>query len=575
MVNFRKLAKFALTGSLAFGLIAAAGSMNAQAAEGAKPKKVEVDFESQTLNVTPDDGKKANCFYVVVEIDSKVKSTDKIEYNMSNGEADTSKPKVIDISGLNYSKDVTFKVYQEDALSDGEVKDTEIEKVVVKAQPKKVTAKFDPKDGTIKVTGSKDLAAEDWEFRTTYNNVWTSGDAFNVEDYTTYGATLIVREAAAADLTAPTDTTKNHLASKEVKVKIPKKANGPKATIDPIKITVKIPAKATWRIVGSKRTDSSKGNRADIWSADNSANKDGWITADSKAVTLSASDINKKIDSKTTTSAQSTAGKLDILKEGVTIEVKMAGTDKKLESKIGSITIPAQGTAPTKAAASANNDFTWEPVINTKTNRVTGLKFKNNNSSQSLQICVEEASKVDVSTPANPAIVADYDPTNVKFITVPSGKEKVIPVATAKDGNYLFVRFIGVKENAKKNIAASLSSALAFDKIEYPDDITKSLNITLAKGGQTGETSITAPAAGSGNKIYYKVEDKEPNFIPLQSTKTSLGLSTELTASGTKTVSGLTAGKYLIAYECDSKDNVIKYGVTKIEESHIKEAPAS
>ena len=81
-------------------------------------------------------------------------------------------------------------------------------------------------------------------------------------------------------------------------------------------------------------------------------------------------------------------------------------------------------------------------------------------------------------------------------------------------------------------------------------------------------------AAGSGNTILYKIEDKEPKFVPLQSTKATLSLvdSNTLTTSATK-ITGAQKDKFVVAYECDKDGNVVKYGFTKVEESHIKPAP--
>lgn len=591
MVNFRKLAKFALTGSLAFGLIAAAGSMKAQAA---KPT-VTVDYGIQELTVKPasDAAKHSENFYVVVEIDGKVKSTDRLEYARASSGA-TAGETIIDISGLSYTKDVKFKIYDEFDIVDGKVTDAEVQELTIKAQPKKIQAKFYPNkaslaqieikaDGTALSNGTA-ADGEDaaWEYRTLYSDVWVNGASLTkdvLDNMGVYGTTLIVRKA---DVTAATDadtldSTKNSLASKEVKLKIPKKANAPKAAVDPLKITVTIPAKAEWRIVGAKLTSGTASSEATVknktvWTA-SKENPTGWIAATDKKQVLSAIDLQKKVPDGYKIGSNEDASVLS----GITVEVKTAATEKKAESKVGYVKLPVQGTAPVKTVDATAKDFTWEEVINEKTNQVTGLRFKNTSQS-AMQVAIEESSNVTVGTDNKPDTVkSTYDSTSTKFTTVAAGKEKVFPVKTAAKDKYLFVRFAGVKQT--KTVDMKLASALTCDKIVYPEAAKKELNISLtavngtSSSDSAGSTKATLTGMTTIDKVYFRSEDKEPKFVPLNSTLTSLSLAdANKIGSATKEKLTLTAGKYFVVYEADGEGNIIKYGYTKIEESHIGKA---
>lgn len=589
MMNVRKLAKYALTTGLAFGLMAGAGTLTAKAA---KPT-VDYNYETQTLEVKPGSSDTSPYFYVATTINGKT-TTERIEYALnSSGAVETTKATKVDVSGLNYTKDIDFEVFSKTDSADG-TKPTDtalVEKITVKAQPKKITAKLDPSKAKITVTADSELkngelntdgsvkTPADWEFRTTYSNEWVDGALFSqqmLDEYSVYGATLVIRQTAV-DKTTTTTATVERLASKEVKLKIAKKANGPKATVDPINLTVNIPKNCEWRIVGDDELTSGSG-RKDIWTKKDTTDLTGWQKNDTakkytikelNAKVTASAKINHKHDG-ATTAAQTDASVL----HGATIELRTLATEKKIGSKISYVHLPDQTSAPV-----SGTDFVLTPVINTLKNTVTGLQIENK-SQKTMQIAVFEASKIETAatgtapniTPAVLKTDATTDFTGVKFTAVAAGKKKVVPVATAADGKYLVVRYQGAK--ATKDKAMVLSSELAAELIAHPKAATKDLTVTLEAGANTGETNAKVNAIGSGNKVYYKIEEKEPAFVKLQSTKTSLALSTELTTSSAK-ITGATEGKYVVAYECDADGNVIKWGSAKVEKSHIKEAPTT
>lgn len=565
MMNLRRLAKYALTTGFAFGLIAGAGTLTAKAE---KPT-VNYNYETQELEVKPTSPDAAFYFYVVAESGGKTVSTERIEYKLTtSGVPDTTNVTKVDTSGLSYKKDVTLKIYSgtdwgTDDQDSGEAK------IEIKAQPAKITAKFNPKEESLKqieVTAGSTLdngnstTAAKWEYKTLYSNTWVNGNTLTKEkldEYAVYGATLCIRQCSTSGSTTTFPTTGN-IASKEVKLKIPKKANGPKAVVDPVKITVTIPAKCQWRIVGAKLTTpavDTTTKRADIWTA-------GWIKNDTKK-TYTVKELNNKIPS----GAKVGSDNASILL-GATIELQTEATAKKQESKISYVTLPKQDPAPV-----SDTDYTLEPVINTTKNIITGLKITNQ-TDKAMQVLVTEVSNVEPTATPAPTVKDTFDLTDAKFTAVGAKQTKVLPVKTAANGNYLIIRYTGKKANAKLKTEMELSSKTSVEKIDYPVAATKDLSITLSATTLTtdadkGKTLITVTGnEPTGTKLYYKLESSAPKFVALNATVTTLSLNDEVPTDKKITAS---AGKYIVVYECKSDTGiVVKYNYKEIKDDDIK-----
>lgn len=571
-MNLRRLAKYALTTGFAFGLIAGAGTLTAEA----DTPSVDYNYGTQELEVKPTGSDAAFYFYVVAESGGKTVSTERIEYKLDNGSVDKTNFTKVDTSGLSYKKDVTLKIYSStDWGTDNQ--DSNEAKIEIKAQPAKITAKFNPKEESLKqieVTAGSTLdngnssKAAQWEYKTLYSNTWANGNTLTsdkLNEYAVYGATLCIRQCSTtkpSGSTAPLTT--GNIASKEVKLKIPKKANGPKAVVDPVKITVTIPAKCQWRIVGAKLSAvvDTVTKRTDIWTA-------GWIKNETKK-TYTVKELNDKIPS----GAKVGSDNASILL-GATIELQTEATAKKQESKISYVTLPKQDPAPV-----SDTDYTLEPVINTTKNIITGLKITNK-TDKAMQVLVTEVSNVEPTATPAPTVKDTFDLTDARFTAVGAKQTKVLPVKTAANGNYLIIRYTGKKANAKLKTEMELSSKTSVEKIDYPAAATKDLSLTLSKeAGSVGQTKLTVSGStGSDVKLYYKVVNSIPKFVELNATSTSLGLDAEIT-SNTANVA-VSAGKYIIVYECknksgDPKDGVVlRYGCIEVKESDIKPTPAS
>ena len=157
---------------------------------------------------------------------------------------------------------------------------------------------------------------------------------------------------------------------------------------------------------------------------------------------------------------------------GATIELRTSATDKKQASKTSYVYLPAQAEAPEE-----ETNFTWEPVINERTNTVTGLKFVNK-TQKSMQVLVAERSNADEETNSTSGkkylVVKDsFDLTKEKFTTVGANQTKVFPVSKAAEGKILIVRYTGKKANAKQKTAMELSSKTVVSEIIYPKAATK------------------------------------------------------------------------------------------------------
>lgn len=216
---------------------------------------------------------------------------------------------------------------------------------------KKAKAKFDAGKGQIQfdANGSpanvtdKDVAKK-IEYKTAYGN-WTNMATSNgVVDFSLYqeeGAKLTVRAVASGrkddgtfdKLGTQTDTKLKYgvkgseteypiyeassLPGKEVKVSIPAKAKGPKATADYVKGTVKFPKNSEYRLVKPDKIEA--------------ASADGKYTAGTTTATTIAEIVKNKSDF-----SADTVTEFDI-------EVRTAATDKKAASKWSrlSVTKPA------------------------------------------------------------------------------------------------------------------------------------------------------------------------------------------------------------------------------------------
>lgn len=213
---------------------------------------------------------------------------------------------VVDLSTLNPTKDNYIKV-------SGNNSDTVVYKIPAAIQLGKGTV---ASSGAITVT-KKDKSTltttekSSLEYATTSSN-WDKATSMDFSKFLQLGATIRVRVAGTEnpnvekastikDKAGNTYTYKEldgNLPGKEIKAKIPKMANAPKAKVDYAKRTITIPKDCQYRING-------EGDKFDKW-------QDEWVKVTA----------NTPLDST----------KLDLTKDGA-VDVRKAATDTKPASK--------------------------------------------------------------------------------------------------------------------------------------------------------------------------------------------------------------------------------------------------
>lgn len=562
MVNFRKLAKFALTGSLAFGLVMAAGTMKAEA----KPK-MQIDYEKQCLTIKDTGSNASDYIYIGIENNGKIKTWDRIQITSQD------KSVKVDISNFSTAKDITLQAYADKDLKADDTPDTE--KITINKIGKKVVAKYAPSA----VAGSKieftidggKVDAKDLQFRTAAT-AWqdviqqVSGNNVNMIEtnldyYSLYGATLIIRRKPVNDNPSASPAVVGYSASKEAKLKIPKKANGPKAVVDPVKLQVTIPAKSEWRIIGDTALSGTVSTAANvnkkIWTLNSATDTEGWIKADSKLV------LTDKVFKETINAANLLNGKKPSLWSGATIEVRKAATEKAAASKISFVDLGDQGDEPDITAGS--EEITWKYYADAKNLKVMGLEITNKKD-KAMQVAIVD-SNTDITTVDK---INEIDLTNVKFTTVKANGTAKIPVKTAAKDKVLIFRYAGVK--ATKDKPMTIASKLNASKYTYPTPATADLNASLAaKTDNEGKSVLTAPTNSGQLEYGYATSSTNITSLPLE--KKADGV-TKLTAATTDI--STSAGQYIVVYEYDKDTKIIsKFKCIKVTNDLIGKAPAS
>lgn len=617
MFNLKRLAKYTLASGLALGLVFSTG-VRAMAAEDAVKGAIttnsyEMDYNHNVLRITvmkednvPAADKKTDLFangepkYVYVGVgktETAIKAYDRFEVKCEvTDDATTDTPTAtkyfydyyVEVDLPNYvspAVEYIVKAYSSNQAA-ADAKTYKIAK-----QTKKLEVKYAPKDAalTVKADGT-DLKATDgtYEIKTLYGD-WidsTKVDAEKYESYAVYGATLVVREKASASKPA----------SKEVKVKIPKKANGPKATINPTKLTVTIPKNTVWRIVGDTPRTDVKANADDkyIWTA-TATDNEGWIkNSEGKAqaltelqkkiteagATIEKLKLNPKYDAAETDNTKDAFGKylktdgkgtndpteadkentaIALFDEGAVLELKTEATDKKAESKVSFFEIPVQSEA-----VELGTDFTVSYSLTKDKSKVSKLEVKNPSSSVTLEVALADSSS--------------YDLTKVTFAKLAPGATKAYGASAAKEGKVLLVRTASVAANAKNKVEMALGGKVAECVVAYPKKAEALSGVTLEKkAGATkaGDATLKIASPDEAKAYAYQIGDKEVTLGlgPVLPEGTTV-ITPAADKSVTKELSGLVADKYITVYEYDADTKAVSKMVShKITSGEISEAP--
>ncbi|MCD7825759.1 MAG: hypothetical protein LUH14_07360 [Clostridiaceae bacterium] len=261
--------------AVAFTTVVSAG-VNASSAEASSmnAKDITVDYANQQLTIKESSTTKDTKIYVSVPTISvktdkttgdsvvTVKEKTGTEYDLSSTYTAT-----VDISSYAVTKDIY--------LSFKGNKNTDSILVKIPAANTKLKAVVDAAEATVTindVTDSKNPTEVTGTEYCTTNGTWTTyTSGTSLSDYMKLGATLRFRVSASTSATIPTTATSlgndangdsvdayvatGHFASNEVKAKISKAANGPKATIDYSARTIKLATGTEYRVtLGTAKT---------------------------------------------------------------------------------------------------------------------------------------------------------------------------------------------------------------------------------------------------------------------------------------------------------------------------------
>lgn len=320
--------------------------------------------------------------------------------------------KIMDIAWTSVTSDT--KLY---------FKGNEATGVVMVTLPKietKLKATFQAKDGTVELSNYGDATEFFWRKSTDYNWKKVSIDE-NSESYKSFikeldnfrvmGATIYLRTAQIKGNGSNTGCRP----SKEVKLIIKKRSSMPSVKLNIKKLTFNTTTKLEYRIAGEKDA--------------------AWTSCEK---TMKLRDITSEPFDKKNASA-------------VTIEFRKAATDRVGASKTRSISIPVQTEAPT--------DATVQSYYQTSGSGSSEKK--------SFVFSIKDASK---ENPYEYVLVKagnTFNESKAAWKTLKNDKVKKFSQRSAPEGSVLYVRYKGVSENAKKNIALKLPSDTMEIKVTY------------------------------------------------------------------------------------------------------------
>ncbi len=335
--QFAAIAAAAMTGIMAFGLVATAtpavsvyaeGGTEGEGSTGTNESGVEaqVQYDSMVLNVTTSDP------YFTVDVLKDANDRTKVSKSYTyaaaakttGGEEQGGTPASAK-SGNTVSVDLGFlKIKKENILNVyGSSSDkTKGVIVTVAEQPAKEKLKVDATQDTLAKALGKTATGDDekYEYTSSFRTWWEPISEFDFVSAKIAGTTIIVRQKASdeKDKEAP--------AGPEVKVKIPAAAKAPKVTVDYAKDNIKVTEKMQIALLGTTPVDE----------------KDGWVTA-KKGMTRE--EIATAVLGAEATEAEKAAS--------FKIVVRTAATDKKSASMPAIVEIKG---APVLAAVEGSKD---------------------------------------------------------------------------------------------------------------------------------------------------------------------------------------------------------------------------
>ena len=445
----------------------------------------------------------------------------------------TSTKEIEDVYEKTSSIDISYLAGKAAEIKIEKANDTKTDTIKVDAQAKKVKATFDPQNysATLTVDGNAVAHAD------VYARIGSKPvNETKLESYTVKGATLYLSTKEKA---LDGDNTESYTpASKEAKVKIPAKKNGPKVTVDPKKFTFKL----------------AKG--CEYWAT---ANGKTVSEAAAAAKTVSLSEVVTKLDEKSAQVAQTgdTSKNYRLVTKDISFKFYKSSTTKAMQSKATVVEVPAQATADGDKLVS------YEPTFNSKKTEATGIVVKNTTGSAVEFMVVPtgtDLTKIDLAA------------KTTKWITLKKKDDtKKIAAKNLKAGDFLIVREAGQKENKKNNIDFALASQISTSGavIALPAKVTNDLGVTMVApttADSASKTAITVSTKTEGATYKYEVGTKEVKAFEIG--KAAPGSALADPAGGKGNVAAK-KGDWITVYE-EVGGKVVKFKSLKVEISHLK-----
>lgn len=365
------------------------------------------------------------------------------------------KKKVTDVYENVTSIDISYIAGKEAKVTVTNNATEKKDEITVAAQPKKVKATFDPENYSASLEVDGKAVDSDDIFARVGNNCGVDID--DLEQFTVKGATLYLSKFETESKKAIESYVP---ASKEAKVKIPAKKNGPKVTVDPKKFNFKLAKGCEYEATVDEKVITA---------------------AAASTTTVSMKDINKALGVASVAKDETT--KYSEVSKAITFKFYKSATNKAMQSKATVLVVPAQNEL------SGDELATWEVAYNKNKTAVTGITVKNTSTATNPAI---EFMVVAKDTKLSDIDLADK---TTKWTTIKKKDQtKKIAVKKLKEGDMLIVRAAGQKANAKKDIAFSLASQMTTcgAVLAVPDAVKNDLAVTLSKPATAGTTASNA-----------------------------------------------------------------------------------
>ena len=441
---------------------------------------------------------------------------------------------------------------------------TETQTIKINKQPK-LQAKFDPKTYTFtyKLNGSEVAKDKKENVSLDFAGLGFAGDD-SLLALTAKGAVGTAYYDPTTDRKDDEDSSITTItpASKAIKVKVPAKKAGPKVTIDPNTLSIKIPAKCEYEVYkldgdepyvsGAAATQAKVHDLATI------------ISKTSVGVDLAVAEDEK--DGKPAGVGTTT--------QAAIIKVYKAATDKVMQSNPTVIKVPTSMILD-DARIDATAGIVSGVAFDKAETKVLGITLTNK-SSEDYEYAIlpkgKDVSKIDLTAKGS---------DKVKFATIKAGKTIKVSIKKAAAESTIVFRTKGVKANAKKNVELVLASQpKVLDTIVYPAElksVTVSAGVGTAEGTTASGTAVkVAKLEGEeyANAVYkYEFLKKAPKKVSYKAPTSAVQVDDKVFGgNGYKMALSKDDAKknkkVLIVYAIVN-DRVVGYGTASLSESSV------